>query len=350
MSRTMELTRNLKRHTSDYIDEIPQKIPKLMESPPQDKSEAEDETLKLIDLNDYCLESIFEHLPLSDLFNIAECHQNFVGEAQLAAKRKFRGKSVKIDCHYISIGESVGHFMESVSKTRYNCERIYIADCPFVFVTKFFEYFGHFISRLTIDDDFMISSKTFGKLIDKHSTQLQHIELMYSFDGDEIKLCNVIMNIKKLTTCIVPCITFKNLDELELIKLEEVPYTDITEDYIRLMLGFICKHPNLVKLTIMLSYWSYYYLSSEHITQLITSLPNLAEITLENDIISVEGIVQLLAGCKSLKRLRLLAYPNEMDQRLFHEYMDTNNGDEWKVEVVGTHAYGCFVLDFIRMQ
>lgn len=62
----------------------------------EDVSDTNIKELKLTDLNEYCLEVIFEHLNATELTNVAEAKKHFVSTAKLIYKRKYSERQLVI--------------------------------------------------------------------------------------------------------------------------------------------------------------------------------------------------------------------------------------------------------------
>lgn len=140
-----------KRRLSNVDDDLEQKHPKRPEVNEGNRG-ADDvrnqykvlmDSFKLTDLHEYCLESIFEHLPIADLLILAESNEYFIGEACRATKRILRGNSVKIESSAISIEnillQKTVDYIKYVNSTETE--------------STFLKHFGHLTSKLQLNDD-----------------------------------------------------------------------------------------------------------------------------------------------------------------------------------------------------
>lgn len=100
------------------------------------KRKLDADLLKLVDINNDCLESIFELLDIGDLINVAEADDRFIQAAQSVFSRCHRKKSVT------SYNDSMSHIYNDYI----NVEIDSIAACLC--------HFGHLISSLSIDFNF----------------------------------------------------------------------------------------------------------------------------------------------------------------------------------------------------
>lgn len=175
----------------------------------------------------------------------------------------------------------------------------------------------------------------FCKFVDKHLPRLEHIELTSDFDELKNEESKVIKNIKKLTTERVPKLTFTQLEELRLFHIENgVEAIEFAE-----------QNEHLIKLIITIDDMSTFRLKSEDITRFIRSVPKLTELTLDWDLITTDGVVQLLKDCKSLRKFRLLFY---FRSSLYEQFMDEHIAPEWKITMTFTsHVHQ---LDFNKIK
>lgn len=109
------------RVSNDSDDACPKK-PKIVIDP-----------LQLVDVNDDCLEAIFKHLALADLFNVCESHERFVVAAQTLYSRRYRSKSITVDVTTTGISAEDGFDDIEIGMD--------ISEA-------FLRYFGHMISSL----------------------------------------------------------------------------------------------------------------------------------------------------------------------------------------------------------
>lgn len=447
---------------------------------PSERQKTENNSPKLTDLNDNCLASIFKHLNLTDLMNIAKSSERFVEEARWAAKCRFHEKTVRIDASSILIvDENFNGWMSIMG-------RIDFRQGTKSKVSKFLEQFGHLILKLEVDclrgryssdediqyykaiwqfiskycsktlldltlkinPDFHTSvlmndinepfenlknlqivegelgrirrfNKWFPELrsltllrnsvstggencihvnfpklkelsididayggfkemdigaairlnpqlralritgrrkigfedgffhfIDKHLKKLEHLQLPSDFNVLQPDECKTIENIKKLTSRIFPKFKFTCLEELELIA--------IGDDEI----GKLCDYQisGIVKLS--LTYYPYkmeHLQNDHHLSKLIfylKSLPKLSELNLTHFPFSVDGLVQILAECKSLKKFRWFLYSYCDSKQNYEEYLHANYGNEWKWKrckyVKQKNPSVAMVIDFFR--
>lgn len=97
-----------------------QKKPKIVENP-----------LKLVDINDDCLQAIFEHLDLESLVNIAETDDHFTTAAKSVFSRRYRNKKYVMSTFLIGKSDYI-----AIEKS---------------FAALLFRHFGEFISDLLVD-------------------------------------------------------------------------------------------------------------------------------------------------------------------------------------------------------
>lgn len=134
----------LKRNYEGSDDDIPTKHPKQIEN---DERQDEEDSLNLTDLNDYCLESIFENLTVADLINVAMTNKRFIDETNLAAKRLFRIATVQIDSSSISIIDKRGAMEQAI-------DEIPFAKHSISTVSTFLKTFGVLIPKLAVTHQF----------------------------------------------------------------------------------------------------------------------------------------------------------------------------------------------------
>lgn len=88
-------------------------------------------------LNDDCLETLFGHLSLKDLYKIAEVDERFLWAARLQFKRKLGNGLITMDCFEICIYPANSSGM-----------KIYIGDSSVV--DKFFKNFGPVLKKIEV--------------------------------------------------------------------------------------------------------------------------------------------------------------------------------------------------------
>lgn len=119
---------------------------KRLKQTSNDERGEEEGSLNLTALNDYCLESIFEHLSVSDLINVAGTNKRFTSEVILAAKRLFRVLTVEISPASISMVNKRGS-MEIIDEIPFEKHSLST-------VSTFLKTFGAFIPKLAITHQF----------------------------------------------------------------------------------------------------------------------------------------------------------------------------------------------------
>lgn len=325
--------------------ECPQKLIKLALDSTEieaDALTAKHDPLNLTDLNDYCLEGIFKYLSLADLLNIAETNDRFVGEACLAARRLFRKKTVQINSSTIKVIEQLQDW---------NCIETVYQEMSFekTSISTFFKHFGNEITILMVTDRFQTNDALgLSQFIDVYLQQLEHFKLFCRTDSlqweTEWKIIDnkVIENIKKFTTYSVPRIQFNGLEYLDIIQM--VDTVDLDE-----VVNLICRNTGLVQLSMKYADWSRYELSDENIWMIINSLPNLSELTLEHDTVSVDGVETFLSESKSLKKFRLYVYYGVIGYEDFETYSCVNIGTNWKISFEFFDNY-IYLLEFNRTE
>lgn len=100
----------------------------------------DDATIKITDIESKCLERIFRHLNLKDLFSVAMANKNFTDAAVQAFKRKFGKKEMKIDPYRIWISKHT-RFMDTESE---------IARIETLSQLSFIRLFGKYLSKLRV--------------------------------------------------------------------------------------------------------------------------------------------------------------------------------------------------------
>lgn len=100
----------------------------------------DDATIKITDIESKCLERIFRHLNLKDLFSVAMANKNFTDAAVQVFKRKFGKKQMKIDPYRIWISKHT-RFMDTESE---------IARIETLSQLSFIRLFGKYLSKLRV--------------------------------------------------------------------------------------------------------------------------------------------------------------------------------------------------------
>lgn len=107
----------------------------LAKKPKYQKPQKQAEPLRIIDLNNDCLEHVFKYLNVTDLNNVATSHGQFASAAHSVYKHKYRHQTLTISNagHELSIGDDTNKNSLSITPS------------------AFLRNFGEFVSKLTFD-------------------------------------------------------------------------------------------------------------------------------------------------------------------------------------------------------
>lgn len=163
--------------------------------------------LQLIDINDHCLDIIFEHLELMDWFNLAKSHERFIPVIRSLFSRRHRGKKV---------------ILHSGTKFMTTSNEITV---PKYMINSFIEYFGQKIQNLQIK---YLAAKT-EKLITKHcADSVIVLTLCSSINFDQINKPFEMVQSLVLDGCVLGKnssqlnIWFPNIVSLRLRKIQSI--------------------------------------------------------------------------------------------------------------------------------
>lgn len=336
------------------------------EEPPEQDSSSN----ILNSLNDYCLQEIFERLPIEDLCSVADTCKQFRKNAKRIATTRFDNYTPQADDLYRfeSLLRNFGTNIKSLSIC--NDDNPLRGNSFFLVLAKYCSSANCQLETLSISDihiqmdSFDILQPIFVRL---QGLQLSHTNFEETVDKMNESRLMKILNIRsaQISRCNIYKILskFSNLVQLELISYIHCPDENVTADE---MMASLVKMNNLKKLRIdrSLAYeyssknildlladadvkiewldiddyeliyledflkrlkylkvlqWSTYL--GEDMTKLsdlIVNLPNLSEIHLENHLLNTTAIKNL-AKCDELSVLRL---GSRYDCERFHSIMD----------------------------
>lgn len=154
-----------KKRVSD--NGIIQQSPKRNRSASVESVEQQPKSTKIIDLNDDCLIKIFDHLDLSNLFNVAVSNEWLRIAARFVYRRKFGTKIVKID--YVDLYANTHAYRDGmIILTPINdVDQIRISELKTCL--QFLRFFGPSIDQLKVDHS--RSNSKYSDYIDQYINQ-----------------------------------------------------------------------------------------------------------------------------------------------------------------------------------
>lgn len=174
------------------------------ELPSSKKPKTDPNPLQLVDINDDCLRSIFYHLDLEGLVNIAEISTRFAPIAQSLFSRYYRNQKFMFSSYLVASDENIPIKMDLAA--------------------PLLHHFGHCIIDLMIDC--LRQNQCVGKLIQTHCAgSLVSLKLLDATTNLSQTICNSFEKLSalsivrgKLGLTMLKC--FPNLTTLELINVE----------------------------------------------------------------------------------------------------------------------------------
>lgn len=183
------------------------------------KSKNDAEPLKLDDLNDDCLCSIFAYLDVKDLVNVAETNSCFIPSAQSVFSQQYRNKKFVLST--FMIGNSA---YNTIDKT---------------FAVPFFHHFGEYVSDLLVDCLTQHDQQVEAAILTHCAASLVSLDLVYTTTNCFKAISKPFQNIEKLT--IVRSMLsqklsdvnawFPNLTSLEMLNIKLVDPTCIEHHF-----------------------------------------------------------------------------------------------------------------------
>ncbi|XP_055303232.1 uncharacterized protein LOC129568915 [Sitodiplosis mosellana] len=137
VDRNEKLNRKRQQNEGDEPKEMRQEAKRLKEEPIEEAPAASTPTTKITDLNNDCLEHIFNHLKFADLFNVADSNKHLVAAVGQVFWRKYR--KIPVDL-YTCVAN------DAYFKLTPNCIWLYDRTAAL----KFLRNFGHVITDLRI--------------------------------------------------------------------------------------------------------------------------------------------------------------------------------------------------------
>ncbi|XP_055303238.1 uncharacterized protein LOC129568921 [Sitodiplosis mosellana] len=132
-----KLSRKRRKNERDELRKMKREAKRLKAKATEEVTEASIPTIKITDLNNDCLEVIFNHLEFNDLFNVADSNKLLTSAAGRVYWKKYRKMPVDLYTCYTT---------DECFKIRAHCIWVYDRTAAL----KFLRYFGHIITKLRI--------------------------------------------------------------------------------------------------------------------------------------------------------------------------------------------------------